>query len=107
MRTTTIDRTESTDLHWAGTSTSIPTRKMDSMKTLLTYIAQHLVDNPEDVSINEISAGQTLVLELRVEKGDVGKVIGRDGRTAQALRTIMNAISGKDKRRAVLEIIEE
>ncbi len=105
MRTTTIDRTESSNLHWAGTDT--PTRKTDSMKTLLTYITQHLVDNPEDVSINEIAAGQTLVLELRVEKADVGKVIGRDGRTAQALRTIMNAISGKDKRRAVLEIIEE
>lgn len=105
MRTTTIDRTESSNLHWAGTDT--PTRKADSMKTLLTYITRHLVDNPEDVSINEIAAGQTLVLELRVEKADVGKVIGRDGRTAQALRTIMNAISGKDKRRAVLEIIEE
>jgi uncharacterized protein len=77
-----------------------------SMRDLVTFIAQNLVDNPSSVSVGEVSTGQTMVLELHVAKTDIGKVIGRQGRTAQALRTIINAVSAKGRKRAVLEIIE-
>jgi hypothetical protein len=77
-----------------------------SVKDLVTVIAQSLVDNPDSVSVGELSTGQTTVLELRVAKTDIGKVIGRQGRTAHALRTIITAASAKDKKRAVLEIME-
>lgn len=77
-----------------------------SVKDLVTVIAQSLVDNPDSVSVGEVSSGQTMVFELRVAKTDIGKVIGRQGRTAQALRTIINAASARDKKRAVLEIME-
>ena len=77
-----------------------------SVKDLVTFIAQNLVDNPSSVSVGEVSSGQTMVLELHVANTDIGKVIGRQGRTAQALRTIINAASAKDRKRTVLEIIE-
>ena len=77
-----------------------------SVKDLVTFIAQNLVDNPSSVSVGEVSSGQTMVLELHVARTDIGKVIGRQGRTAQALRTIINAASAKDRKRTVLEIIE-
>ena len=77
-----------------------------SVKDLVTFIAQNLVDYPSSVSVGEVSSGQTMVLELHVAKTDIGKVIGRQGRTAQALRTIINAASAKDRKRTVLEIIE-
>jgi predicted RNA-binding protein YlqC (UPF0109 family) len=77
-----------------------------SMKNLVAYIVQSLVDNPNSVSVAEASSGQIMVLELHVAKPDIGKVIGRQGRTAQAMRTIINAASAKEKRRAVLKIVE-
>ena len=77
-----------------------------SMKNLVAYIAQSLVDNPHSVLVDEVSSGQTMVLELHVAKPDIGKVIGRQGRTAHALRTIINAASAKEKKRTVLEIVE-
>ena len=77
-----------------------------SVKDLVAVISRHLVDNPDSVSVGEVSSGQTMVLELRVAKVDVGKVIGREGRTAQALRTIIQAVSAKRRQRAVLEILE-
>ena len=77
-----------------------------SVKDLVTLIAKRLVDNPDSVSVGEVSSGQTMVFELRVAKTDIGKVIGRQGRTAQALRTIINAASARDKKRAVREIME-
>jgi len=77
-----------------------------SVKDLVTVIAQRLVDNPDSVSVGEVSSGRTTVLELRVAKTDIGQVIGRQGRTAHAMRTIINAVSGKDRKRTVLEIIE-
>ena len=77
-----------------------------SMKNLVTLIAQSLVDSPKSVSVAEVSSGQTMVLELHVAKPDIGKVIGRQGRTAHALRTIINAASAKEKKRTVLEIVE-
>jgi predicted RNA-binding protein YlqC (UPF0109 family) len=77
-----------------------------AIKELIEYIAMALVDDPEAVSVNEIEGGQTTVLELSVAKNDLGKVIGKQGRTAQAIRTILSAISAKVKKRVVLEIIE-
>lgn len=76
------------------------------MKALVTYIAQSLVDKPEQVSVAEVGGNQTTVLELTVAKEDLGKVIGKQGRTAQAMRTILSAVSSKAKKRTVLEIIE-
>jgi predicted RNA-binding protein YlqC (UPF0109 family) len=76
------------------------------IKELIHYIVQALVDNPEAVSVNEIEGSQTTVFELSVAKSDLGKVIGKQGRTAQAIRTILMAVSAKIKKRMVLEIIE-
>ncbi|MDH4207168.1 MAG: KH domain-containing protein, partial [Desulfobacteraceae bacterium] len=67
---------------------------------------QSLVDNPEQVKVNEIVSTQTVVLELKVAKSDMGKVIGKQGRTAHAIRTLLNAASGKAGKRFVLEIVE-
>ncbi|NIU57810.1 MAG: KH domain-containing protein [Phycisphaerae bacterium] len=76
------------------------------MKDLISYIAQALVDHPEEVSVTEVEGNQTSVLELKVAKEDLGKVIGKQGRTARAMRTILSAASAKLKKRTVLEIIE-
>ncbi len=76
------------------------------MKELVVYIARALVDKPDEVSVNEVQAEQTSVLELRVAKDDMGKVIGKQGRTAKAIRTVVNAAATKMKKRAVLEILE-
>ncbi|KPJ74730.1 MAG: RNA-binding protein [Deltaproteobacteria bacterium SG8_13] len=76
------------------------------MKDLISYIAQALVDHPEQVSVSEVEGNQTSVLELKVAKEDLGKVIGKQGRTARAMRTILSAASAKIKKRTVLEIIE-
>jgi len=76
------------------------------MKKLIKYIAQALVDNTDQVDVNEIRAQQTLILELRVAKEDTGKVIGKRGKTAQAMRTILSCISAKEQKRAILEIVE-
>ncbi len=76
------------------------------MKDLIYYIARALVDQPEQVKVTEVEANQTTVLELRVAKEDLGKVIGKQGRTARAIRTILGAASAKIKKRSVLEIIE-
>jgi predicted RNA-binding protein YlqC (UPF0109 family) len=77
-----------------------------AMKNLIYYIAQALVDNPEQVTVSEVEGNQTSVLELKVAKEDLGKVIGKQGRTARAMRTILSAASAKVKKRTVLEIIE-
>ena len=76
------------------------------MKDLISYIAKSLVDSPEEVTVSEVEGNQTSVLELKVAKEDLGKVIGRQGRTARAMRTILSAASAKIKKRTVLEIIE-
>lgn len=76
------------------------------LKDLITYIAQSLVDNPDEVHVSEIEGEQTSVIELKVAKEDLGKVIGKQGRTARAMRTIIGAASTKARKRAVLEIIE-
>jgi predicted RNA-binding protein YlqC (UPF0109 family) len=76
------------------------------MKELVKFIAQALVDKPDEVQVTEIEGEQTSVLELKVAKEDLGKVIGKQGRTARAMRTILSAASTKIRKRAVLEIIE-
>jgi uncharacterized protein len=73
---------------------------------LVTQIAQSLVDRPQDVLVNAVEGNHTTVLELRVAKEDIGKVIGKQGRTAQAMRTLIGAVSARIKKRAVLEIVE-
>ena len=76
------------------------------MKDLIKYIAQALVDHPEAVEVSEVEGEQASVIELKVAKDDVGKIIGKQGRTAHAIRTILNAASAKIKKRSVFEIIE-
>ncbi len=77
-----------------------------SMKEMVEYVAQALVDNPDKVEVKEIEGAQTSVLELKVASSDLGKVIGKQGRTAKAIRTILAAASTKQGKRYVLEIIE-
>lgn len=76
------------------------------MKELIEYIAKALVDFPEKVRVNEIAGENTSVIELIVAKEDLGKVIGKEGRTARAMRVILTAASTKLKKRSVLEIVE-
>ena len=76
------------------------------MKDLITEIVQALVDQPDQVSVAEIVGEHTNVLELKVAKSDMGKVIGKQGRNAQALRTVLSAASGKTRKRYILEIVE-
>ena len=76
------------------------------MKDLITEIVQALVDHPEEVFVNEVGGSHTTVLEVRVAKTDIGKIIGKQGRTAQAIRTVLNAAAGKTRQRYLLEIIE-
>jgi hypothetical protein len=76
------------------------------MKELVEVMAKALVDKPEDVSVNEIDGEKTTVYELRVAAGDLGKVIGKQGKTARAMRTILSASGTKIGKRCVLEILE-
>ena len=76
------------------------------MKDLIKRIVQALVDNPEQVEVSEVEGNNVLILELRVAKEDMGKVIGKKGRTAQAIRSILSAASGKVKKHTVFEILE-
>ena len=76
------------------------------LKGLIEFIAKALVDNPDQVSVSEIEGEQTSVIELKVAKEDLGKVIGKQGRTARAMRTILAASSTKNRKRSVLEILE-
>jgi predicted RNA-binding protein YlqC (UPF0109 family) len=77
-----------------------------TMKDLIKFMAQALVDHPEQVDVSEVAGEQTSVIELRVAKEDLGKVIGKQGRTAKAMRTILSAASTKIRKRTVMEIIE-
>jgi predicted RNA-binding protein YlqC (UPF0109 family) len=76
------------------------------MKDLVAHIARELVDKPEEVTVAEIEGNRTSVLELKVAKDDLGKVIGKRGRIAHAMRTIVGSVSAKEKKRTVLEIME-
>jgi predicted RNA-binding protein YlqC (UPF0109 family) len=81
---------------------------MDSnnLRDLVEFMAKALVDKPDEVEVNEIVGEQTTVVELKVSKEDLGKVIGKQGRTARSMRTILNAASTKLQKRSVLEIVE-
>ncbi len=76
------------------------------MKALVELIAKSLVDIPEEVSVGEVVGERTAVFELRVAKSDIGKVIGKQGNTARAMRTILSAAGAKLNKRCVLEILE-
>jgi predicted RNA-binding protein YlqC (UPF0109 family) len=77
-----------------------------SLRELIDYLARGLVDRPEEVEVEEIEEPDALVFELKVAEEDLGKVIGKQGRTAKALRTILSAASAKTRRRVILEILE-
>ena len=76
------------------------------MKDLVEYMAKHLVDHPEEVHVTEIEGEKAVVYELRVGQGELGRVIGKGGRTAQAMRVLLNAAAAKEGKRVVLEILE-
>lgn len=76
------------------------------LKNLVDFVAKALVDKPEDVQVTEVEGEQASILELRVAKEDLGKVIGKQGRTVRAIRTLLGAASSKAKKRVVLEILE-
>ena len=77
------------------------------MKELVKLMAEALVDNPDQVEVTEIVGEHTSVIQLKVAKEDMGKIIGKKGRNAQAMRTLLSAASGKLKKRVVLEIIDQ
>ena len=83
-----------------------PKASLTNLSYLMEYTARMLVDLPDQVSVNEIVGENTTVIELKVAKEDLGKIIGKQGRTARALRTILNGASTKLRKRTVLEIIE-
>lgn len=83
------------------------TETAGDMRTLVEQIAQALVDSPEEVKVTPVEDGDATVLELRVAQTDLGKVIGKQGRTAKSIRTILGAASMKLKKRYTLEIVEE
>lgn len=75
------------------------------MKELVEYMAKSLVDNPESVSVNEVDGEQSLILELKVAPEDMGKIIGKQGRIAKAIRTVVKAVAVKQHKRVIVEII--
>jgi predicted RNA-binding protein YlqC (UPF0109 family) len=77
------------------------------MKEFVAYIVKNLVDHPEKVRINEVGGTQTLIIELAVEKSDIGKIIGKEGRTINAIRTLLMSVASRNGIRVSLEIIEE
>lgn len=79
---------------------------LSELAKLIELIARALVDKPDEVSVNEVVGENTTVLELKVAKDDLGKIIGKQGRTARSIRTVLNGASTKLKKRTVLEIIE-
>jgi len=76
------------------------------MKSLIEYLTKALVDRPDEVVVREVAGEKTTVYELRVGEGDLGKVIGKHGRTIRAIRTLLSAAATKQNKRAVLEILE-
>lgn len=78
-----------------------------SMKEFVAYIVKNLVDNPDKVKINEVGGTQTLIIELAVEKSDIGKIIGKKGKTINAIRTLLMSVASRNGIRVNLEIIED
>ena len=77
------------------------------MKELVQYLAKSLVNNPDAVEVKEAEGDSASVLELKVAKEDLGRIIGKQGRTAKSIRTILNAAASRTNRKVVLEIVEE
>ena len=77
------------------------------MKEVIEFLVRHLVDKPDEVRVNEVTGGHTIIFELHVGDGDIGKVIGKHGQTAQSLRTILSAVSAKNGQRSFLEIMDD
>ena len=77
------------------------------MKELVAYLARALVNNPDEVEVSEIQVETAAILELRVAKEDLGRIIGKQGRTAKSIRTLLNAAASRTNRKVVLEIVEE
>ena len=77
------------------------------MKDLVLYLAKSLVNHPDDVEVKEIQGETATILELRVAKDDLGRIIGKQGRTAKSIRTILNAVASRTNRKVVLEIVED
>lgn len=77
------------------------------MKALVEYLAKALVDEPDEVSVTEVVAGPEVILELRVGQGDMGRVIGRQGRVVNAMRSLVQMVAARQARRAQLEIVED
>ncbi len=76
------------------------------MGELVEYIAKSLVDNPDSVTVNEVEGSQSLIIELKVAPDDMGKVIGKQGRSAKAIRTVVKAAATKENKRVIVEIIQ-
>jgi uncharacterized protein len=89
-----------------GRNTGAARGSEPSLRELIDYLARGLVDHPEEVEVEEVEETDALVFELKVAEEDLGKVIGKQGRTAKALRTILSAASAKTRRRVILEILE-
>ena len=87
-------------------SDSSSSKPISELGAMIKYVAKMLVDLPDQVEINEIVGENTTVIELKVAKEDLGKIIGKQGRTARSVRTILNGASTKLRKRTVLEIIE-
>jgi len=81
-------------------------QRVDRMKTVIELIAKALVDQPQDVKITEIDGEKTVIFELRCNPKDIGKIIGKNGKTVGAMRTILNSIAAKQGRKAMLEVVE-
>lgn len=79
---------------------------MSQLREFVEFMAKSIVDSPEEVKVTEVAGEKTTVIELRVASEDLGKVIGKQGRTAKAIRSILSAVAAKMKKRAVLEILE-
>jgi predicted RNA-binding protein YlqC (UPF0109 family) len=94
-------------MQWVVTEVELMNAGALTMRELIDFVAKSLVDNVDSVEINEIAGTQTNVIELKVAKEDVGKVIGRNGRTADAIRTILNCGAAKLNKRYILHIIDE
>lgn len=85
----------------------IQPKRIRAMKEFVEYIVKNLVDNPEKVRINEIGGTHTLIIELAVEKSDIGKIIGKKGKTINAIRTLLMSVASRNGIRVNLEIIED
>lgn len=80
--------------------------EIGSNREFLAYLVKHLVDKPDEVQVKEVQGKHVIIYELKVAKGDMGKVIGKRGQNAGAIRLLLNAVAAKEKKRAIMEIIE-